>query len=386
MKYIYLDNAATTKVDSRVVKAMLPYFTDNYGNASSLHQLGQKNIQVIEKSRSILAKHFNCQPEEVIFTSGASESNNYAIKGAAEAYRQLGKNLVVCPTDHSSVINSAQHLANKGFKITWLKVDKHGLVDKNHLRQAVNKNTILVSIGHSNNEIGTIQPITELVKIVKARNPKTLFHTDAVQSLQFFDLDVKKVPVDLLTITGHKFYAPKGIGALYVKKGVHLEKLIDGGQQEGGKRSGTENIPYIAGMAKAIELVEKNQKDYNKKVTALRDRFINKVKKQIDGAMLTGHPTKRLPNIASFIFTNIEGESILLTLDQAGVAVSTGSACASHSLKPSHVLTQIGYPPELAHCSIRFSFGKDNTIQEIDKVVDILKKAVSKLRKISPLK
>ena len=386
MSYIYLDNASTTKVDKEVLNAMLPYFSDRYGNVSSLHKLGEKPKEAVEKSRKIVADFFGCQPNEIIFTGSASESSNFALKGVAEAYKNQGKHLLVCPIDHSSMVQAAQHLANLGFEITWLKVDKQGIIDKKFLEGNIRPDTILVTVGHSSNEIGTVQPISELVKIVKEKNPKTLFHTDATQSVQYYDLDVKRLGIDLLTITGHKFYVPKGIGALYIKHGIHLDKLIDGGQQEFGKRSGTENVPYIVGMAKAIELVKKNQKQITERVSRLRDKLIKGVLEKIDGTEVTGHPTSKLPHIANFLFKNVEGESILMMLDKKGIAVSTGSACASHSLKPSHVLLGIGYPPEEAHGSIRFSLGKDNTEKEIDYVVDVLPDIIKKLQKISPLK
>lgn len=386
MKYIYLDNASTTRVDQQVMKAMLPYFCEEYGNVSSLHHFGQKPAEAVDKARKTVADFFGCLPNEIIFTGSASESTNFAFKGVAEANKNQGKHLLVSPIEHSSVVDTAQHLANLGCQITWLKVDKQGLIDKQFLADNVRQDTILVTIGHSNNEIGTVQPIPELVKIVKQKNPRILFHTDATQSVQYYDLDVGKLGVDLLTITGHKFYAPKGIGALFVRQGIHLEKLIDGGQQEFGKRSGTENVPYIVGMAKAIELVKKHQKEVTDRVIRLKDKFIKGVITEIKDVELSGYSESRLPHIANFLFKNVEGESILMMLDEKGIAVSTGSACASHSLKPSHVLTGVGCPAEKAHGSIRFSFGKNNTEEEIDYVLEVLPKIIAKLRKISPLK
>lgn len=386
MNRIYLDNASTTKIDKSVIKAMSPYFSVLYGNASSLHHFGQPPFLALEKSREIIAKHFNCSAKEIIFTSSASESNNFALKGIAEEYRHRGKHLLICPIDHSSIVNTAQHLANLGYEVTWLKVDKYGLIDQTFLAKSIRPDTILVSIGYANNEIGTIQPIEKLVKIVKSQNQKTIFHTDAVQAVQYFNLNVKKLGVDLLSLTGHKFYAPKGIGLLYIKSGVALSKLIDGGQQEMSKRAGTENMPYIVGLAKAIQLLEKNQKKNYQKIKKLSDKLIKGIKEKIKDVELTGHLTDRLPHIINFIFKKIEGESIMLSLNQKGIAVSTGSACASHSLEPSHVLIGIGYPHELAHGSIRFSLGKDNTEKEIDYVLEVLPPIIKRLRQISPFK
>ncbi|MFH1597665.1 MAG: cysteine desulfurase family protein [Patescibacteria group bacterium] len=386
MKYIYLDNASTTPTDQEVLEAMQPYFSKEYGNVSSMHQMGQKPLEAVEESRMSIAKFFGCNQKEIIFTSGASESNNMAIKGVAEALRGQGKHLLINPIDHSSVVHTAQHLANSGFKVTWLKTDKYGIIDEKFLVDSIGEDTTLVSIGHSNNEIGTLQPVADLVKLVKKENPKILFHTDATQSVQYFDLNVDKLGVDLLSLTGHKFYAPKGIGALYSRQGVHLEKIIDGGQQEFGKRSGTENVPYIIGMAKAIELVTKNRQVIFEQVSQLSNKLIKKIPDLIPDTELTGHPIARLPHVVNYIFKKIEGESIMLLLDKKGIAVSTGSACASHSLTPSHVLTGIGYPADEAHGSIRFSLGKHNKETEIDYLLEVLPPIIQQLRKISPLK
>jgi len=382
MKKIYLDHGATTPVDKEVVKAMLPYLIEKFGNASSIHSYGQETKEALEKSREIVAKKLGAKPNEIIFTSGGSESDNLAIKGVAHAYRNKGNHIITSDIEHPAVLGTCKSLAEEGFEITYLKVDNEGFVKPDDVEKAITKKTILVSIMHANNEIGTIEPIEEIGKICKSKG--VLFHTDAVQSFTKVPIDVNKMNIDLLSISAHKIHGPKGVGALYIREGTKIKKMIDGGHHEFDMRAGTENIPGIVGFAKAVELVNDNQIKY---MTKLRDKLIKELLR-IPDTKLNGPSGKnldrRLCNNVNISFKYAEGESILLRLDDKGIAVSTGSACSSRSLKPSHVLLAIGLKPETAHGSIRFTLGRENTMQEINYTIKTTKEVVEELRKLSP--
>lgn len=376
---VYFDNGATTMVDKEVVKAMQPYFTEKFGNASSLHNFGQEAKEALEKSREVIAKRINADPNEIIFTSGGTESDNLAIKGIA--YANKDKNhIITTKIEHHAVEKTCEALEKQGFKMTWLDVDKDGFIDLEKLKKEITEKTILVSIIHGNNEIGTIQDIETIGKLCKEKN--IYFHTDAVQSFTKTEIDVKKQNITLATFSAHKIHGPKGIGALYIKKGTKLKKLIHGGPQENNLRAGTENIPYIVGFAKAVELAK--QEDC-KEMEKLRDYFIEKVEKEIPEVKLNGSRKERLCNNINIIFKYIEGEALLLRLDDQGIAVSTGSACSSRELKPSHVLTAIGVPPAMAHGSIRFTLSRFTTKEELDYTIKHLKEVVQELRNLSPL-
>jgi len=366
-------------VDKEVEKAMLPYFTKIYGNASSLHKFGQEAKEALEKSRETIAKRINALPEEIIFTSGGTESDNLAIKGVA--YANKDKNhIITTKIEHHAVEKSCKALEKEGFKVTWLDVDKDGFINLEQLKKEIADKTILVSIIHANNEIGTIQDIEEIGKICKEKN--VYFHTDTVQSFTKTEIDVKKQNITLASFSAHKVHGPKGIGALYIKKGTKIKKLSDGGSQENNLRAGTENIPYIVGFTKAVELAKQ---EHCKKMQELRDYLIEKVDKEIPEVKLNGSRKERLCNNINITFKYIEGEALLLRLDDKGIAVSTGSACSSRELKPSHVLTAIGLHPAMAHGSIRFTLSRYTTKEELDYAIKHLKEAVAELRKVSPL-
>jgi len=379
---IYLDHAATTAVDKEVIKAMLPYFDDKFGNASSLHQFGQEAKEALEKSRETVAKLINADPREIIFTSGGTESDNWAIKKIAFTNEDKGNHIITSRIEHHAVLESCEFLGKNGFKVTYLPVDRYGRVNPEDVKKAITKSTVLVTIMHANNEIGTIEPIEEIGKICKEKG--VYFHTDAVQTVGKVPIDVKKMNVDLLSCSSHKLYGPKGVGFLYVKKGTKIAPMIHGGGHEFCLRSGTENIAGIVGFAKACELAQRDMEKRVKHEKKLADRLIRGVSK-IPESWLNGHPEKRLPGNTNFCFKYIEGESLILHLDDKGIAASTGSACSTKSLKPSHVLTAIGLSPVDAHGSLRLTLGKDNTEKEIDYVLDVLPKIVEDLRKISPL-
>lgn len=383
MKKIYLDYAATTPIDKRVLTAMAPYFSDKFGNTMSLHKMGQIASDAVEDSRKTIASYINAKTDEIYFTSSATESNNLALKGIAFANRGKGKNhIIISSIEHNCVLESSRWLKRQGFKVDELDVDKFGFVDINQLKKLIKKETVLVSIIHGNNEVGTIQDIETIGKICRGKG--VYFHSDASQSLGKVDIDVSKMNIDLLTASSHKIYGPKGAAILYIKKGVIIEPIIHGGGHEKGLRSSTSNVPGIVGMAKAVEILKNDGEKENKKLTKLRNLLIDGILKNIKGTHLNGDPVKRLSNNANISFPSIEGESLLMELDFAGVEVSTGSACSSRTLMPSHVLMAMGAKPQIAHGSIRLSIGRFTTEEEIKKAIKIFIKVVKKLKKFSP--
>ena len=383
MDRIYLDNAATTAVSPEVLTAMLPYFTECYGNPSSIHSTGRDAHKAVDAARRQVAAAINADPAEIYFTAGGSESDNWAIKGTAFAKRDKGNHIITTAIEHHAVLHTCQWLEKQGFEVTYLPVDENGLVSVEDVEKAITDKTILISIMAANNEIGTIEPIAEIGAL--ARSKGILFHTDAVQAVGAIPLDVKAMNIDMLSMSGHKFHGPKGIGALYVRKGVRLDTLIAGGAQERGKRAGTENLPGIVGIGKAIEIATRDMEANAERMTRLRDKLIHGILEEIPDVRLNGHPTRRLPNNVNVSVRYIEGEALLLRLDLAGIAGSSGSACTSGSLDPSHVLLAIGLPHEIAHGSLRLSLGTDTTEAEIDEVLDKLPGIVKNLRDMSPL-
>ena len=380
---VYMDHAATTAVDKEVIKAMMPYFSEKFGNASSLHSYGQEAKEALENSREEVAKLINAKPAEIIFTSGGTESDNTAIKEVAFGLREKGNHIITSKIEHHAVEHTCKFLEKMGFKVTYLSVDKYGLVNPEDVAKAITKDTILVTIMHGNNEIGTIEPIEEIGRI--CREKKVMFHTDAVQTVGKIPIDVASMDVDLMSASAHKLYGPKGVGFLYVREGVKIGPLMHGGGHERGLRSGTENIAGIVGFAKACELARKEMNKRIKHEKRLRDKLIKGVLDKIPESWLNGDPTKRLPGNAHFSFKYIEGESLLIYLDDKGIAGSTGSACSSKDLRPSHVLLAIGLNAADAHGSLRLSLGKDNTEEEVEYVIQEVPKVVEKLRDISPL-
>lgn len=380
---VYMDYAATTPIDPRVFKVMRPYFSKKFGNTMSLHSFGREAKKALEDSREKIAKVINANPSEIIFTSGATESNNLALKGIAFANKKKGKHLIVSSIEHHCVLDSARWLEKQGFEITYLKVDKHGLVDLAELEDSIREDTILVSIMHANNEVGTIEPIKEIGKICREKG--VYFHTDAAQSFGKIPIDVKKMNVDLLTASSHKIYGPKGVGFLFIREGVEIEPLLHGGGHEFGLRSSTVNVAGIVGFAEAAEIARKEMKMEAERLTKLRRKLERGVLK-IKNSHLNGHPIKRLPNISNFWFDFIEGEALVMYLDQKGIAASTGSACSSESLEPSHVLLAIGLKPHQAQGSLRLSIGRFTTKKEVDYVLKVLPEVVERLRRISPFK
>lgn len=383
MKKVYLDYAATTPTDPLVLQAMQPYFFDKFGNASSLHAYGQEAKKALENSRQTLADFIGARPEEIVFTSGGTESDNYAIMGAAYALEKKGNHIITSAIEHHAVTEPLKFLEKKGFQVTNLRVDKDGLVSPEDLKKAITDKTILVSIMHANNEIGTLQPIAQLGKIAQERG--IYFHTDAVQTVGHIPINVNELNVDLLSLAAHKFYGPKGVGALYIRKGTRLETFMRGGDQERGRRGSTHNIPGIVGLAKAVELCKINMDKEIKFQGALRDKLIKEIPLKIPEVILNGHPSKRLPNNVNFSIKYIEGESMLLSLDMLGIACSTGSACTSSSLEPSHVLLAIGLDHGTAHGSLRITLGRWITESDIDYLLEKLPAVVKKLRAMSPL-
>jgi cysteine desulfurase len=381
---LYLDYAATTPIDPRVLKAMEPYFSEKFGNTMSLHSFGQEAKTALEESREIVADLMGAKPSEVIFTSSATESNNLALKGVAFANRKKGNHIIISSIEHSCIMESAKWLEKQGFEITRLKVDKYGLVDPEDVKKAIKKETILVSIMHANNEIGTIEPIEEIGKICKERG--VYFHTDAAQSFGKIPINVNKMNIDLMTVSSHKMYGPKGAAALFVREGTKIEPILHGGGHEMGLRSSTVNVAAIVGFAEACKICKKEMEKEAKRLTKLRDKLIKGVLEKIPGSHLNGHPIKRLPNNANFWFEGVEGESIVIQLDLLGIAASTGSACSTEKLEPSHVLLAIGLRPEQAHGSLRLSLGRWTKERDIDYVLKVLPKVIQRLRKISPIK
>jgi cysteine desulfurase len=378
---VYLDYAATTPLDSRVLKAMMPYFDKKFGNTMSLHSFGREAKQALEESRETVAKFMNVKPEEIFFTGSATESDNLALKGIAFANKEKGKHIITSAIEHHAILDTTKWLEKQGFEISYLPVDKYGFVNINELENSIRKDTVLVSIMHANNEIGTIEPIEEIGKLCKEKG--ILFHTDAVQTFGKIPIDARNI--DLLSISAHKFYGPKGVGALFVREGTKIEPLLHGGGHESGLRSSTVNVPGIVGLAEAVRLRKKEMRPEAKKLTKLRDYLIKNVLK-IENSHLNGHPIKRLPNNANFWFAFIEGEALVIQLDSYGIATSTGSACSSATLEPSHVLMAIGLKHEEAHGSLRLSLGKETTKAEIDYTIKVLPKAVKDLRRLSPFK
>jgi len=382
-KRIYLDYAATTPVHPDVVKEMLPYFTEYFGNPSSIYSIGQEAKQGIEIARAQVAGLIGAEPEEVVFTGGGTEADNTALKGLAFSKETKGNHFVTTAIEHHAILESAKFLEERGFDVTYLPVDKYGLVDPQAVKIAITRKTVLISVMHANNEVGTIQPIEEISRI--AHDAGVLFHTDAVQTVGHLPVDVNKMGIDLMSISAHKLYGPKGVGALYAKKGVRFESLIHGGAQEHSRRASTENVPGIVGFGKAAEIAEHEMGNEVIRLTALRDRLVSKVVDGIEDVQLNGHPTKRLPNNVNISVHFVEGESMCLNLDLEGICASTGSACSSSSAEASHVLLAIGVPPQLAHGSLRFSLGKWTTEEEIDKTAEALSRIAGKLRAMSPL-
>jgi len=383
MERIYLDNAATTAVAPEVLEAMLPYFTQVYGNPSSIHATGREARKAVDAARKQVAAAIGANPQEIYFTAGGSESDNWAIKGAALANQAKGNHIITSSIEHHAVLHTCQWLEKNGFEVTYLPVDEYGRVRVEDVEKAITDKTILITIMAANNEIGTIEPIAEIGKL--AREKKILFHTDAVQAVGAIPVDVNEWNVDMLSMSGHKFHGPKGIGALYIRKGVRIETYMHGGAQERAKRAGTENLAGIVGMGKAIELAVANLESNAARLTAMRDRMIEGILAAIPECRLNGHPTERLPNNVNVSVRYIEGEALLLRLDLAGISGSSGSACTSGSLDPSHVLLAIGLPHEIAHGSLRLSLGTDSKESDVDAVLTELPKIVKLLRDMSPL-
>ena len=380
---IYLDHAATTAVHPDVLKEMLPYFTDKFGNPSSVYGFAANNKNKLTEARETIAGALGAKPEEIYFTAGGSESDNWALKCTAEAYGVHGGHIITTKIEHHAILHTCKYLENRGYDVTYLDVDENGLVDLNTIEAAIRPDTFLISIMFANNEIGTIEPIKEIGEV--AHRHGILFHTDAVQAFGQIPIQVDEMNIDMLSASGHKFNGPKGIGFLYIRKGLKLKSFIHGGQQERGRRAGTENVPGIVGIAKACEIAMAEMEERMKKETELRDYLIERILKEIPYTRLNGHSRKRLPNNVNISFQFVEGESILIMLDMAGICASSGSACTSGSVDPSHVLLAIGLPHEIAHGSLRLTLGYENTKEEMDTVVDNLKRIITNLRNMSPL-
>jgi cysteine desulfurase len=383
MNPIYMDYAATTPTDQRVVEAMLPYFGEIYGNPSSLHGFGQEARAAMEGARAKIAAFLGAKPAEIVFTSGGTESDNFAIKGVAWANRKKGDHVITSAIEHHAVLETCRFLEKEGFRVTYLPVDGDGLVDPADVVKAITDRTILISIMHANNEIGTIQPIAEIGRIAKGKG--ICFHTDAVQTFGHLPFTVDELNIDLLSASAHKLYGPKGMGLLYIRKGTRITPLVHGGDQESGRRASTQNVPGIVGFGKAVELAAATLQEEVVRLTSLRDRFIQGIFERIDGIRLNGHPVRRLPNNINLSVESIEGEGMILSLDMMGIACSTGSACSSSSLEPSHCLLAIGLPHELSHGSLRFSLGMYTKEGDIDAVLEALPQVVGRLRAMSPL-
>lgn len=380
---IYIDHASTTPCDKRVVDAMLPYFTQEFGNADSQHFYGRETAKAVADARQSIASLIGAQANELYFTASGTEADNWALKGVALAKRSKGKHVIISSIEHHAILTAADWLEKNGFKVTRLPVNSHGIVEPSSLEAAIDDDTTLVSIMYVNNEVGTIQPIRELAEI--AHKHGALFHSDCVQAMPYIKIDVKDLGVDLISMSGHKFYGPKGVGALYIRNGVKPEKLVSGGGQERSQRGGTTNTPAVVGMARALEIAVADMDQNNKHIAEIRDHFVDRVMAEIPYIRFNGDLQHRVPSVANFSFEFVEGEGILMLMDFNGIAVSSGSACSSGSLDPSHVLLAMGVPIAVSHGSIRFSFGKDNTMEEADYTVDKLKDTIAKLREMSPL-
>lgn len=383
MKQIYLDHNATTPIREEVLQAMLPYFKTEFGNASSLYTYGKNAKAGVEEAREKVARVLGCSPSEVIFTGSGTEADNFAIKGFSFANRNKGNHIITSGIEHHAVLNTCKYIETQGFQVSYLPVDEYGIVDPEDVRKCITSKTILISVMHANNEVGTIQPISEIGKI--ARESGIAFHTDAVQTFGKLRTKVEELNVDMLSLSAHKIYGPKGVGALYVKKGVKIDSLLHGGGHERGRRAGTENVAGIVGLGVACELAEKEREGNENKIRNLRNLLEEKILKRISEVRLNGHPVKRTPQTLSCCFKYVEGESIILSLDLKGISVSSGSACTSGAVEPSHVLLAMGIPPDIAQGSIRFSLGWENTEEEIEITVEEMAKTVEKLRAMSPL-
>ena len=382
-KLIYMDNAATTPVKPEVLDAMLPYFTEKFGNPSSIYSISSENKKAITDAREVIAKTINTTPENIYFTAGGSESDNWALKATADAYASKGKHIITTKIEHHAILHTCEYLETKGFEITYLDVDENGLVKLDELTAAIRPDTILISVMFANNEIGTIEPIAEIGKI--AHEHGVLFHTDAVQAYTQVPIDVEAMNIDMMSTSGHKINGPKGIGFLYIRKGVKIKSFIHGGAQERHRRAGTENVTGIIGLAKAAEIATANMKERTAEEIKVRDHLIERIEKEIPYAKLNGDRVKRLPNNVNFSFQFVEGESMLILLDSKGICASSGSACTSGSLDPSHVLLAIGLPHEIAHGSLRLTLSAETTMEDIDFVVDCIKQIIERLRSMSPL-
>ena len=384
MKRIYLDHAATTPVHAKVAKVMAPYFSRDFGNPSTLYSYGREAKGALEEARAKVAQLIGAkQPEEIVFTSGGTEADNFALCGIAWANQKKGDHIITTSVEHHAVINVCKFLEKRGFKVTYLPVDKDGLVDPMEVKRAITEGTILVSVMHANNEIGTVEPIEEIAEIVKEKG--IYFHTDAVQTVGHLPINVDKLKVDLLAMSAHKLYGPKGVGALYIRRGTKIVPFLYGGEQENKRRASTENVPGIVGFGEACSLAQKDMAKEEKSQVYLRNKLIEGILKKIEQSRLNGHPEKRLPGNVNVSVEGVEGESMLLQLDLAGVCASSGSACTSSILEPSHVLTAIGISPEVAHSSLRFTLGKDNNEEDINYVLKVLPEIVEKLRSMSPI-
>jgi len=380
---IYMDHAATTPLDKRVLDAMMPYLTDCFGNADSQHVFGRETAKAVADARAKISSIINCAPNELYFTGSGTEADNWALKGAALARRNKGNKVIISAIEHHAILTSAEWLSKNGFEVVKLPVDSTGLVSVEDLEKCIDDNTTLVSVMYANNEVGTVQPIKELAEV--AHKHGALFHSDCVQAIPYMKIDVKELGADMITFSAHKFYGPKGVGALYIRNGVKLDKLICGGGQERSQRGGTTDTAAVVGMAAALEIAQRDLEKNNEHLAKLRDHFVGRVLAEIPYVRFNGNREHRVPSVANFSFEFVEGEGILMLLDFHGVAVSSGSACSSGSLDPSHVLLAMGVPIEISHGSIRFSFGKNNTMEEVDYTVDALKDTIAKLREMSPL-
>ena len=383
MKNIYFDNAATTRIDDKVLESMLPYLKESYGNASAIYKIGKESHKAIDEVRDFVAKTFNCSEDEIYFTSGGSESDNTALKGIAYANKDKGKHIITSKIEHPAILETCKSLSKDGFDITYLNVDENGIIDLEELKNSIREDTILISIMFANNEIGTIEPIKEIGNI--AHEHGIIFHTDAVQAVGTIKIDVEKLNIDSLSASAHKFHGPKGIGFLYMKKGIKFNPLINGGHQEKNKRAGTENVASIVGLGEALKISYETLEEKNKKIKELRDYYFKEIEKKIPYIKINGDLKKRLPGNANISFRFIEGEGLLLNLDNKGICASSGSACTSGSLDPSHVLLAIGLPHEIAHGSLRISIGKYNTKKEVDYLIESLVEIIERLRNMSPL-